>query len=211
MDGCCKQLQTCFNEHRSACEAFDAAVVWQSTGHQHSSSVTGISGAAQQQQQHRRGFSTSSIEAVGDAWTGAAGMAAAALHLASGSSGGGGVLRPRFAAAPTRDPWASEGRLAAEQEALQKWQDQERELLQRGFDSLQDLERERVAALQQAGQSLAASYSNAISGMPAAVTGLQEMIGGLEDAGDAAVQHLAKVAAGRCRIPSSRMDMIWWC
>jgi hypothetical protein len=47
-------------------------------------------------------------------------MAVAALHLAAGSSSG--VLRPRFAAAPTRDPWASEGKLAAEQQALQKWQ-----------------------------------------------------------------------------------------
>jgi hypothetical protein len=50
-------------------------------------------------------------------------MAVAALHLAAGSSSSGsGVLRPRFAAAPTRDPWASEGKLAAEQQALQKWQ-----------------------------------------------------------------------------------------
>ncbi|WIA39345.1 hypothetical protein OEZ86_005457 [Tetradesmus obliquus] len=195
IDSSCKQLQHCLSEHRAACEAFDAVVVWQSTGHARSSSSSSDA-AHHQQQQHRRGNSSSSVEAVGDAWTGAAGMAVAALHLAAGSSSGGsGVLRPRFAAAPTRDPWASEGKLAAEQAALQKWQDQERELLQRGFDSLQALEQERVAALMQAGQALAESYSSAVAGMPAAAAMLQGMLGGLGDAGEAGVQHLAQVAA----------------
>jgi hypothetical protein len=75
-------------------------------------------------------------------------------------------------------------------------QDQERELLQRGFDTLQDLEQERVAALMQAGQALAESYSSAVAGMPAAAAMLQGMLGGLGDAGEAGVQHLAQVAAG---------------
>lgn len=75
-------------------------------------------------------------------------------------------------------------------------QDQERELLQRGFGTLQELEKERVAVLLQAGQSLAASYSSAVEGMPAAAAALEQMLGGLGDAGEAGVQHLAKVAAG---------------
>lgn len=113
VDSCCKQLTLLFNEHKAACEAFDAAIVYHSaTNNGRGSSAAG----------HHRAHSSSSVEAVGDAWTGAAGVAAAALHLAAGSSAGGGVLRPRFAAAPSRDPWASEGKLVIEQQALQKWQ-----------------------------------------------------------------------------------------
>jgi hypothetical protein len=79
-------------------------------------------------------------------------------------------------------------------------QDQERELLQRGFATLQDLEQERVAALMQAGKALAESYSSAVAGMPAAAAMLQGMLGELGDAGEAGVQHLAEVAAGNCHL-----------
>lgn len=113
VDGCCKQLTLSFNEHKAACEAFDASVVYHSAAN-FSSSSNGTG--------HQRGHSSSTIEAVADAWTGAAGAAAAALHAASGGNIGGGILRPRFAAAPSRDPWASEGKLVVEQQALQKWQ-----------------------------------------------------------------------------------------
>lgn len=114
VDSCCKQITLSYNEHKAACEAFDAAVVY----HSSTNSSSGNTAAG-----HHRARSSSSVEAVGDAWTGAAGVAAAALHLAAGSAGGGnGVLRPRFAAAPSRDPWASEGKLVIEQQALQKWQ-----------------------------------------------------------------------------------------
>ena len=51
-----------------------------------------------------------------------------------------GVLADRGAGRPTRapeaDPWASEGRLVLEQQALQTWQDRERAALRKGFQQV---------------------------------------------------------------------------
>jgi hypothetical protein len=47
-----------------------------------------------------------------------------------GSNGGGNVLiRPRFVAAPAKDPWTTEGKLVLDQQALQRWQVSYRALL----------------------------------------------------------------------------------
>lgn len=113
IDGCCKQLLATLSDHRAACQAFDAAVVWQAPG-----SGTG-SPVKQQQQQHRRTASTESSGSVGgrgsrSSWSGGpAGVAAGAAAA---------VLRPRFRTAPTQDPWCTEGKLVAEQQALKRWQ-----------------------------------------------------------------------------------------
>lgn len=97
VDGCCKQLAVGLAEHCAACKAFDASIVWQA--------------AASSPGKHKRAGSASVPEA------------SAVADAARPAGGGVGVLlRPRFAAAPAKDPWASEGRLVAEQQALQRWQ-----------------------------------------------------------------------------------------
>jgi hypothetical protein len=113
IDGCCKQLLATLSDHRAACQAFDAAVVWQVPGSGAGSPVK----QQQQQQRHRRTASMESSGSMGgrgsrNSWSGgvAAGAAAAA------------VLRPRFRTAPTQDPWCTEGKLVAEQQALKRWQ-----------------------------------------------------------------------------------------
>lgn len=108
IDGCCKQLMTTLGEHKAACQAFDAAVVWQAPGSNAGSPV--------QQQRHRRTASAETPSGGGrsgrSSWSGSnAGVAA-----------GAAVLRPRFRTAPTQDPWCTEGKLVAEQQALKRWQ-----------------------------------------------------------------------------------------
>jgi hypothetical protein len=49
-------------------------------------------------------------------WGGGASSASVAAAAAAG------VLRPRFRSAPTVDPFSTEGRLVAEQQALKRWQ-----------------------------------------------------------------------------------------
>jgi hypothetical protein len=90
-------------------------------------------------------------------------------------------------------------------------QDQERDLLQRGFEALQTLELERVAQMSQAGQALASSYSSALSGLPAAAEELKGMVAMLGGGGEAGLAHLAQVAAGRaaqCGCQRHRAGMI---
>lgn len=80
--------------------------------------------------------------------------------------------------------------------AVHASQDQERQLLQRGFDVLQSLEQERVSQLAAAGTALAAAYASAVAGLPAAADSLRGMLQGLGGAGEAGLAHLAQVAAG---------------
>jgi hypothetical protein len=108
IDGCCKQLMATLSDHKAACYAFDAAVVWQAP-----SSNTG----SPEQNRHRRTLSTDSTSSGSrshrGSWAGggSAGVAAAVA-----------ALRPRFRTAPTQDPWCTEGKLLAEQQALKRWQ-----------------------------------------------------------------------------------------
>jgi hypothetical protein len=51
-----------------------------------------------------------------NSWGGGASSASVAAAAAAG------VLRPRFRSAPTVDPFSTEGRLVAEQQALKRWQ-----------------------------------------------------------------------------------------
>jgi hypothetical protein len=113
IDGCCKQLMATLSDHSAACKAFDAAVVWHAQG-----SSSSNAGSPTEQQRHRR---TASAESGGGSrrssmgsWGGGASMA--------GKAAAAVVLRPRFNTAPTLDPWCSEGRLLAEQQALKRWQ-----------------------------------------------------------------------------------------
>lgn len=129
VDSCCKQLNASLSEHKAVCEAFDASIVWQ---------LSAAADAGRLQRRHQRGSSTASalssadasisraVDAGSGAGSGAVDAVAAAGGCSStggGSNGGGNVLiRPRFVAAPAKDPWTTEGKLVLDQQALQRWQ-----------------------------------------------------------------------------------------
>ncbi|PNH12073.1 hypothetical protein TSOC_000998, partial [Tetrabaena socialis] len=90
------------------------------------------------------------------------------------------VLAERLAGRPTRgpeaDPWGTEGRLAQEQQALQRWQDRERALLKRGFEQVTELERQRLEMATQAMTVTMDSYQAALLPLQHDLTSMKSVL-----------------------------------
>ncbi|GFR41214.1 hypothetical protein Agub_g1886 [Astrephomene gubernaculifera] len=128
-------------------------------------------------------------------------LAAALGEHVSACRGFEAVLAERQRRQPTRapegDPWATEGRLVQEQQALQRWQDRERALLKTGFERVTELEQQRLELSTQAMTVAVDSYRAALLPLQHDLEAMSSALRAIEP--DSKLSNLRNLAAKATR------------